>query len=726
MGQLNLTTNQIQARLDESYINKGLYTDNPTLNANEYITYQGAEFYAVSPPYTCDSATYPDPNNDTANLRKQERITPDSLGGLTNYQAASVADMVAGNAIDGSVSLALGQRWGVDDYYGGATPSNSGVLFFKVVANGSGTADGGKYIDVPGGLFQLEQNLPINPTVKNWGAKGDENNDDTAACKSMQAYSGHIQLSGLNRVTEGFVIDRYNFSIRGNGMWSDDTQLVIDHDDVIFTHQGSNFSADGFEISDLRVKMATGRTSTTNQHFYAPKTAQAWKTWKNLQVTDVLGLCVAYPGNGVDVYCQRWDIDNILFWRCGAWAGFLGDETVSMPRPLGTICEIGDINLKDMKGHPLASSWMDLRGWRQIQNSNGVLEINNSPESDIYTNITSVIAVKSNAPINLGTIWFEPIPSAATNIDTIVAFGQYPPSAVDGEAGTVVNIKNIESTRQGSDLSGGSSLLRFSENTFYTVHVETVGSVYSYYIEPRYLANFGVPLLQNRNRVKIRDYFWRTESGKPVLPAPLPYNLYGHISIENISTKNDENSMAPNIEFDDSALIYEWYAVRSDVAPDNDGPEGPKTSMMEVDLSVNVDSTAFTFKDGFFCINIQRNAGVPRVRYLVKAPADMIGAWCTIQVDYQNESLDPAGTTPTVISNSNGDAGSVFTFNNNNKNTSGFNTAIFCFQIKQEQTRLDAYFEGNTPTAQNNFFIRSITGRLGNRITLDRLYRSNV
>lgn len=73
MGQLNLTTNQVQARLDESYINKGLYTDDPTLNADEYITYQGDKFFAVTPGYTCDSATYPDPNNDT-NLKKESDI----------------------------------------------------------------------------------------------------------------------------------------------------------------------------------------------------------------------------------------------------------------------------------------------------------------------------------------------------------------------------------------------------------------------------------------------------------------------------------------------------------------------------------------------------------------------------------------------------------------------------------------------------------------------------
>ncbi|AUR82310.1 coil containing protein, partial [Vibrio phage 1.023.O._10N.222.51.B4] len=100
-------------------------------------------------------------------------LTPSSLGGLTNYQASSVADMINGNALGGTVSLSIGQRWIVDDYYGGSTPSESGVLFFKVVAAGTGTDDGGKYIDVPGGVFQLEQNLKKRVDIKAYGAVPD-------------------------------------------------------------------------------------------------------------------------------------------------------------------------------------------------------------------------------------------------------------------------------------------------------------------------------------------------------------------------------------------------------------------------------------------------------------------------------------------------------------------------------------------------------------------------
>ncbi|CAH9015061.1 hypothetical protein VP142E351_P0017 [Vibrio phage 142E35-1] len=128
--------------------------------------------------FTALQDTSVDPVGDDVNWRKV--ISGQSLGGLTNYQATSVANAIDGNGqaeskmltVGGDlVPLALNQTIAVDDYYGGANPSNSGVLFFKVVAAGTGTADGGKHIDVPGGIFQLQQNMKLPVSVKAYGAR---------------------------------------------------------------------------------------------------------------------------------------------------------------------------------------------------------------------------------------------------------------------------------------------------------------------------------------------------------------------------------------------------------------------------------------------------------------------------------------------------------------------------------------------------------------------------
>ena len=114
----------------------------------------------------------------------------DSHGEYDGYTAASVDGMILGNtAGGGSIPLKVGQRWTVDDYYGGATPNNSGVLFFKVVAAGAGVADGGKYINVPGGTFQLEQNVKLPYAVKAWGARGDGVTDDLVSIQNTNDYA---------------------------------------------------------------------------------------------------------------------------------------------------------------------------------------------------------------------------------------------------------------------------------------------------------------------------------------------------------------------------------------------------------------------------------------------------------------------------------------------------------------------------------------------------------
>ena len=87
--------------------------------------------------------------------------------------------------IDGSEKIKLGTRVICHDY---ATGNNAGQLFFKVVEFGTGTDDGGKYINLPQSGLQLEQNLKTPYSVKAWGAPLNGVNDDSAFVQNADNY----------------------------------------------------------------------------------------------------------------------------------------------------------------------------------------------------------------------------------------------------------------------------------------------------------------------------------------------------------------------------------------------------------------------------------------------------------------------------------------------------------------------------------------------------------
>lgn len=91
----------------------------------------------------------------------------------------TIADMV------GDLTLVLGQSVSVNDY---ATGNNSGILFGVVVAGGTGTDDGGSFIDLDNGLQwkQLFKSNSVN--VKQFGAVGDGVVDDSDAMLAAKEY----------------------------------------------------------------------------------------------------------------------------------------------------------------------------------------------------------------------------------------------------------------------------------------------------------------------------------------------------------------------------------------------------------------------------------------------------------------------------------------------------------------------------------------------------------
>ncbi|OEU76776.1 MAG: hypothetical protein BA864_05190 [Desulfuromonadales bacterium C00003093] len=183
-------------------LNGGVWASGQTYDFyNQYMIYNG-EAYSPLPatvlPYTVGAV--PD-----LGFVYQIKLNDHSL--LANLNAVGAHDKIYRRGHDSVLDCVnytghvMGNKYEVDDYYGGTEPSNSGVLFFTVVPAGTGTADGGKYIDIDAN-FQLEQNLKIPYNVKQWGAKADDTTPADIPFSNAIAYAranglvGQINFSG--------------------------------------------------------------------------------------------------------------------------------------------------------------------------------------------------------------------------------------------------------------------------------------------------------------------------------------------------------------------------------------------------------------------------------------------------------------------------------------------------------------------------------------------------
>lgn len=171
-GQVQKTFPKIINDLDWSPV--GLFADGVTFTkiTDFAIDGDGTQWiYIGAYPFIATAGTVPtEPTYQAVHVNEH--------GLLDNLNAAGGHDAIYFRAFDNVADAVaytgheIGNKYTINDYYGGATPSNSGVLFFKVVAAGTGVDDGGKYIDIDAG-FQLEQNLKKPFDTKAWGAKHD-------------------------------------------------------------------------------------------------------------------------------------------------------------------------------------------------------------------------------------------------------------------------------------------------------------------------------------------------------------------------------------------------------------------------------------------------------------------------------------------------------------------------------------------------------------------------
>lgn len=100
--------------------------------------------------------------------------------------------------------LSIGSRVVVDNYHFNGT---SGILFFNVVAGGTGIADGGKYINTTNGL-QLVQNLRLPMTPSAWGAEDDGSDSSVAINKMIAHFKRTLPVPAANK----------NYDAKGKGL----------------------------------------------------------------------------------------------------------------------------------------------------------------------------------------------------------------------------------------------------------------------------------------------------------------------------------------------------------------------------------------------------------------------------------------------------------------------------------------------------------------------------
>jgi len=180
---------------------------------------------------------------------------------VTTINFATVAVMKA------DTSAVLGDFVSVEDY---ATGNDSGVLFFKWVAAGTGTNDGGAFINHDTLSLQAQQNFPQRRSVKSWGAVGDNVATDTTALQAALDFSDDL-LIPRGRYKSGALTRTLGINITGAGMGvsvlefagTDGITITSADDAVPVTISELSFETSGAGLGSAISIVNTGQIVTT-------------------------------------------------------------------------------------------------------------------------------------------------------------------------------------------------------------------------------------------------------------------------------------------------------------------------------------------------------------------------------------------------------------------------------------------------------------------------------
>lgn len=240
--------------------NISLYVGDSLPEADKLNSYQypddSGEWYGPVQDQVFPITIPADPSSDDG-WALVNALTSASVGGLVSYTSNSVADMVLGVALNQSVQPSIGQSWVVLDYYGGLAPSASGILFFKVVPDGTGTPDGGKIIQGSG--VQFEQNLKIPVSIKAFGAKGDNLNDDNPSVQAAIDYTTEVYAprgdyllhSPVNYRTQSTIFSDHHIGYQGPGARFIINESTWDGSPAMFTRVDTSIQAQAVRFQNV-------------------------------------------------------------------------------------------------------------------------------------------------------------------------------------------------------------------------------------------------------------------------------------------------------------------------------------------------------------------------------------------------------------------------------------------------------------------------------------------
>ncbi|TPB41791.1 hypothetical protein [Vibrio parahaemolyticus] len=284
----------------------GDYTDNVTIrNYNEYVVFNRDASSPNHPtqwkvfsgdgnrkptplPYKIDSLIYPNPQDDP-NLQPYSDINKSGveriISGSTKLSFKTLSDIAKCRAINHQVRVKVGDTLSVEDY---AEGHESGTLFFRVVPEGTGVHDGGKYIDIPELGVQLQQNLKYPYSLKAWGASRlstvDVNNNAFSSVmdfainnRKKNRFTTIFDLGGDSiEVSQPVVIRSSGFILRNGTI----IQTVNNQD--CMQSDGSEQSIYYLELDHVGLSFSEESSAKSGVNFRHLTGTLGWFKWKGL------------------------------------------------------------------------------------------------------------------------------------------------------------------------------------------------------------------------------------------------------------------------------------------------------------------------------------------------------------------------------------------------------------------------------------------------------------
>tara|TARA_R110000824_G_C15218526_1_gene677387 strand:- start:170 stop:2344 length:2175 start_codon:yes stop_codon:yes gene_type:complete len=137
---------------------------------------------------TGSPGTYTDDNNKT--------LVPTAGDGSVGWvRSAHRINHPTIAALVADTRALVGMKVTIDNY---TATNNSGVMFGEIVAAGTGTPDGGSYIDLVGSTGQFKQNLPKKIHATLFGMVGDGVANDTTILQAALDYAGKNQTISID------------------------------------------------------------------------------------------------------------------------------------------------------------------------------------------------------------------------------------------------------------------------------------------------------------------------------------------------------------------------------------------------------------------------------------------------------------------------------------------------------------------------------------------------